>query len=46
MYLPRDAAKKRLNNNYLEKQLQTTTTMRKLSVISHLYEMATEKEKT
>lgn len=36
MYLPRDAKKKRLNTNYLEKQLGITATMRKLSVISHL----------
>ncbi|HEL1557378.1 TPA: DUF1697 domain-containing protein [Streptococcus suis] len=40
MYLPRDARKKKLNTNYLEKQLDITATMRKLSVISRLSEMA------
>lgn len=40
MYLPRDARKKKLNTNYLEKQLGITATMRKLSVISRLSEMA------
>lgn len=39
MYLPREAKKKRLNTNYLEKQLGITATMRKLNVISHLCEM-------
>ncbi len=39
MYLPRDAKRKRLNTNYLEKQLGITATMRKLNVISHLCEM-------
>ncbi|HFI0150833.1 TPA: DUF1697 domain-containing protein [Streptococcus suis] len=39
MYLPRDARKKKLNTNYLEKQLGITATMRKLSVISRLSEM-------
>ena len=38
MYLPRDAVKKRLNTNYLEKRLGITATMRKLSVVSHLCE--------
>lgn len=36
MYLPRDAKKKKLNNNYLEKQLGIIATTRKLSVIKHL----------
>lgn len=39
LYLPRDAKKKRLNTNYLEKQLGITATTRKLSVITHLCEM-------
>ena len=36
LYLPRDAAQKRLNTNYLERQLGITATMRKLSVTAHL----------
>ncbi|MGL4848210.1 MAG: DUF1697 domain-containing protein [Clostridium sp.] len=36
MYLPRDARKKRLNNNYLEKRLGIRMTTRKLSVIKKL----------
>lgn len=40
MYLPRGARKKKLNTNFLEKQLGLTATMRKLSVISRLSEMA------
>lgn len=40
LYLPRDAQKKKLNTNYLEKQLGMTATMRKLSVVSRLSEMA------
>ncbi|MFX3872684.1 DUF1697 domain-containing protein, partial [Streptococcus suis] len=40
MYLPRDDRKKKLNTNYLEKQLDITATLRKLSVISRLSEMA------
>ncbi|MDO4944172.1 MAG: DUF1697 domain-containing protein [Ruminococcus sp.] len=39
MYLPRDAEKKKLNNNFLEKRLKITSTMRKLNVIEHLYGM-------
>lgn len=39
MYLPRDTKKKRLNTNYLEKQLGIVATMRKLSVVSRLSEM-------
>ena len=39
MYLPREARKKKLNTNFLEKQLGMTATMRKLSVISRLSEM-------
>ncbi|MFX3712190.1 DUF1697 domain-containing protein, partial [Streptococcus suis] len=39
-YLPRDARKKKLNTNYFEKQLDITATMRKLSVISRVSEMA------
>ncbi|EJU15747.1 hypothetical protein HMPREF1127_0906 [Fusobacterium necrophorum subsp. funduliforme Fnf 1007] len=36
MYLPRNASKKKLNTNYLERQLSITATMRKLNVIEHL----------
>lgn len=39
MYLPRSAKKKKLNNNYLEKQLGIVSTMRKLNVIQKLYDM-------
>ena len=39
MYLPREAARKTLNTNYLERQLGITATMRKLSVISRLSDM-------
>lgn len=39
MYLPRTAERKRLNNNYLEKQLGIVSTMRKLNVIQKLYDM-------
>ncbi|MGL5066541.1 MAG: DUF1697 domain-containing protein [Sarcina sp.] len=39
MYLPRDSAKKRLNNNYLEKHLSIVATTRKLSVITKLHNM-------
>ena len=38
LYLPRDAAKKVLHTNYLERKLGITATMRKLSVIRHLCE--------
>lgn len=37
MYLPRDATKKRLNNNYLERQMGIVATTRKLNVVKHLY---------
>lgn len=40
LYLPRSAEKKILNNNYLERKLGITATMRKLSVVNHLCEMA------
>lgn len=39
MYLPRDATKKRLNNNYLERQMEMVATTRKLSVVKQLYDM-------
>lgn len=39
MYLPRTAERKRLNNNYLEKQLGIVSTMRKLNIIQKLYDM-------
>lgn len=39
MYLPRDAKKKKLNTNFLEKKLGIVATMRKLSVVTHLSEM-------
>ncbi|BAL00509.1 hypothetical protein OBV_33100 [Oscillibacter valericigenes Sjm18-20] len=38
LYLPRDAAKKVLNTNFLEKKLDITATMWKLSVVKHLAE--------
>lgn len=40
MYLPRGVKKKRLNTNYLERRFGITATMRKLSVIEHLCDMA------
>ena len=36
LYLPRDARKKRLNTNYLEKKFGIRMTMRKLSVVNRL----------
>lgn len=39
MYLPRNANPKRLNTNYLEKQLSITMTMRKLNVVESLVEL-------
>src|SRR3712207_9272428 len=39
MYLPKSASSKRLNTNYLEKQLSITMTMRKLNVVEHLVEL-------
>ncbi|CDI48692.1 DUF1697 domain-containing protein [Clostridium tetani] len=39
MYLPRDATKKRLNNNYLEIQMDIIATTRKLNVVKRLYDM-------
>ncbi|MGX7106496.1 DUF1697 domain-containing protein [Hutsoniella sourekii] len=39
LYLPRDAKPKKLNTNYLERQLSATMTMRKLNVINHLVEL-------
>ena len=39
MYLPRSASPKKLNTNYLEKQLSITMTMRKLNVVEHLVEL-------
>lgn len=39
LYLPRDAKKKKLNTNFLEKQLSIIATMRKLSVTSRLSNM-------
>lgn len=39
MYLPRNATKKRLNNNYLERQMGIITTTRKLSVVKRLHYM-------
>ena len=43
MYLPREAKKKKLNTNYIEKQLGIVATTRKLSVVSRLSEMALER---
>ena len=37
IYLPRDAAKKKLNNNFLEKKLGIVATTRKLSVVKNLF---------
>ena len=39
LYLPREAKKKRLNTNYLEKQLHITVTMRKRRSILRLSQM-------
>ncbi|MDO5784953.1 MAG: DUF1697 domain-containing protein [Eubacteriales bacterium] len=39
MYLPKNAEKKRLNNNFLERQLGITATMRKFNVVQHLSEL-------
>ncbi len=39
MYLPREAKKKRLNTNFLEKRLGIIATMRKINVVSHLCNM-------
>lgn len=36
IYLPRNASTKKLNTNYLEKQLSITMTTKKLNVIKHL----------
>ena len=44
MYLPRDVSPKRLNTNYLEKQLSITMTMRKLNVVEHLVELYKKQE--
>lgn len=42
MYLPKDAQKKKLNTNFLEKRLGITATMRKWTVVSRLSEMSAE----
>lgn len=39
LYLPRNAPKKRLNTNYLERKLGIVATMRKLRVVQHLVQM-------
>lgn len=39
MYLPRTSERKRLNNNYLEKQLGIVSTMRKLNVVQKLLDL-------
>ncbi|WP_057489987.1 DUF1697 domain-containing protein [Streptococcus orisasini] len=39
MYLPREAKKKKMNTNFLEKQLGITATMRKLGVVLRLSQM-------
>lgn len=39
MYLPRESPKKKLNNNYIEKQIGIIATTRKLSVVKHLHNM-------
>jgi len=43
LYLPRDARKKRLNTNYLEKKFGIRMTMRKLSVVDRLTKLYSEK---
>lgn len=45
MYLPRNAVKKTLNTNYLERKLGITATMRKLNVIEHLTFIAQNDER-
>lgn len=39
LYLPRNAPKKRLNTNYLERKLGIVATARKLRVVQHLAQM-------
>lgn len=39
LYLPKDAVRKKLNTNFLEKQLGIIGTMRKLNVIQKLHDM-------
>lgn len=39
LFLPREAPKKKLNTNFLEKKLGITGTMRKANVIQHLFDM-------
>lgn len=43
LYLPRDAAQRKLTTNYLERRLGITATMRKLSVVTKLAEMGKSK---
>lgn len=40
MYLPREAKKKKLNTNFLEKKLGIIATTRKLSVVNRLFELS------
>ncbi len=40
MYLPREAKKKKLNTNFLEKKLGIVATTRKLSVVNRLFELS------
>ncbi|KRM94932.1 hypothetical protein FC19_GL000033 [Liquorilactobacillus aquaticus DSM 21051] len=42
MYLPKDAAKKRLNNNFLERKLKIDATTRKFNVITKLIRLERE----
>lgn len=39
LYLPRNADKKRLNNNLIERKLKVVATTRKLNVVEHLIDM-------
>ena len=44
LYLPREAQKKKLNTNFIEKKLGITATMRKINVIQKLHDMLEEME--
>lgn len=43
MYLPKEAKRKRLHTNFLEKALSATMTMRKLNVVHHLVALCKKK---
>lgn len=44
MYLPKDASRSKLNNNFLEKKLKITTTTRNFNTLSKLVAIAEEAE--